>query len=709
MSDNNKGILDPEGVNNNPLTDKPYSDNYKELAKRWSKYPGYEMAHSIIQDIKDYQVLLVIGGTGSGKTVLLPKYALHALDYNGKIAITLPKQVITKTAATFAANTLDVKLGEQVGYQYKGSPKEMKSSDTKLLYATDGTIVQRLLNDPKLEAFDIVIIDEAHERKVQIDFLLYLLKNAISLRSDLKVIIMSATVNAEIFSNYFMGLNFKEINIAAQTNYPITSIFLDTSLDYNNVLIKGFEILTDILDNKEGDIIFFVTSQNETFDLCKKLDAFTREKQKKDKIFCVEVFAGMDHERQILAENKELYKQNGLYTRKVIFTTNVAESSLTIDGIMWVIDSGFELKSSYDPIKRAKILNRQLITHAQAKQRMGRTGRTGPGTCYHLYTKNDFENKMGKFPEPDIRTSDISSECLRLLALNTIETSEKLLEVLTRLIEPPKEAYIRDALTKLMQMGLIEGGKISGVGKVVAKISNEPMIGKTLLLSVYCDCSIEVTNIMALLDASNYKMGEIFTLMSQLNRIKYQYKNDKNKMNNMLNQINNRFKIVRKKFKHKYGDFNSLLKIYDAYNDLDKSKQQQFCESNFLKRVTLNKAKRAAIKISSDLKKYKELFSDDLKKELNINSDILNHEVNDRIIYCFLNGYYINRATIVDKNKKIYRVINSNGKAEVEKMSFIYNSKNLPTNIIYSEYFIMMDNANLTITSKIPAHIDKLL
>jgi pre-mRNA-splicing factor ATP-dependent RNA helicase DHX15/PRP43 len=195
MSKKNKiGILDPEGKNKNPLNDEEYGDEYKQIAKIWSKFSAYKIRETVLDTIENNQVTLIISGTGSGKTVLLPKYLLHVLDYKGKIGITLPKQIIAKSAAEFAAKTLDVKLGKQVGYQYKGSESSGKSKDTQLLYATDGTIVARLLNDPELREFDGIIIDEAHERKVQIDFLLYLLKKTVQIRPEFKLIIMSATI-----------------------------------------------------------------------------------------------------------------------------------------------------------------------------------------------------------------------------------------------------------------------------------------------------------------------------------------------------------------------------------------------------------------------------------------------------------------------------------------------------------------------------------
>ena len=375
------GILDPLGKYKNPLTGESYTDRYRELGKVWSKLPAYENPKKIINDIRDNSVILVVSGTGSGKTVLFPKYVLHALNYKGKIAVTLPKQMIAKSAAEFSADTLDVKIGEEVGYQYRGSPKEASSSKTKLLYCTDGTLVARLLSDPKLLEFDAVLIDEAHERKINIDFLLYLLRNVLKKRPEFKLIIMSATINKDIFYDYYKDYGFISLEIGTKTNYPIKSIFLDKELNIskNEYIEEGFRLIKELLKNEDkGGILFFVTSINETKDICDKLKS--EDKTFRDSNICVPVYSGMSSDQQKLATDKEYYRGFVRDGRKIIIATNVAESSLTIEGISFVIDSGLELNAYYDPINRINVLEKTMITNAQAKQRMGRTGRTGPGT-----------------------------------------------------------------------------------------------------------------------------------------------------------------------------------------------------------------------------------------------------------------------------------------------------------------------------------------
>ena len=706
---NNIGILDPEGKNINPLNNKPYSDKYKELAKVWRKFPAYENAEKVIQIIKDNNVILIESSTGSGKTVLVPKYALHALNYDksSKIAITLPKQIIAKSAAEFAALTLDVELGNEIGYQYRGSSSKYKSPNNYLLYATDGTIVARLLKDPELKDFDIVIIDEAHERKVQIDFLLYLLRETLRMRPNFKVIIMSATINVDIFRSYFEGFKFENINISGRTNYPITSIFLKPSekVPYEGILNEGFEIITNILEKDDPekikaahDILFFITSSNEAFDTCKKLYDMAANENDKCKItcfgntYCIELYAGMDQHKQLLAQDKELYKKLDTYNRKLIVSTNVAESSLTVEGIKYVIDSGYELKSSYDPALRAKKLDRKLITHAQAKQRMGRAGRTEPGIAYHLYTEDEFNN-MEKFPEPDIRGNDISTDCLRLLSLEKIDTEQKLLDVLTQFIEPPRENYIRDAFLLLIQHGLIVNGKITELGKIVSEIG-DINTGLCLVYASLYDCKYEMIKIIAVTETIKNNISPLFA---------YVY-NEKQK------QLEEKFIAAKSKFKHKYGDHHSLLNLiemfleyYDKHHN-DLTKMKDWCYKHFLKLDTMQKI----LKHMKKLKRSVLPILDKINNIMPINEQIKKLPVDDRLLCSLIMAYHLNVGNLTDKNH--YRTLTADMRITIDKNSFFFiNNKKLPKSIIYNELFIFGKNANLNIVSKRPNKLVNLL
>jgi len=690
----NIGILDIEGVNNNPFTNLPYSEEYKTLSKTWSKFPAYKIAKQAIDDIKNHQVVLVVSGTGSGKTVLFPKYVSHALNYQGKVAVTLPKQIIAKSAADFAAKTLDVKIGDHVGYQFRGESK--RNSQTKLLYATDGTIVARLLNDPELRDFDAVVVDEAHERKIQIDFLLYLLKKTLTLRPNFKLIIMSATINAEIFKSYFDEFNFKQVDISSGTHYPIESVFLDKPISQRDYLDKGLEIINKILKEDPKDTLFFVTSVNETINTCNKMNGEVLFKEKNS--MCVEVYSGIDSKKQELAQDKQLYKDQG-YNVKIVASTNVAESSLTIDGIKYVIDSGFELKSYFDPKTRANRLDKGRITKAQAKQRMGRAGRTAPGLCYHLYTQQEFED-MEEFPQPSIRISDITDESLKLL--KNAGSTKELISMYSNFIEPPREEYLYYSLKRLKEAKLIKESLTELGNLIIDKFSSfSYQQGIALLCGVYFKCHQELLSIFAIQEVCKNSIESLF--------------NDGKKVMEILKLTDNKLpKLVKeheqfiKKFKSASGDHISLLNIYQTYRKKIKNKEKV---DIFYSVKILSKAMKRREKMSrgfnlrrEDLEDKKHLFTDVLKLK---NIDNINRaDLKNKILLCLVVGFRQNFATKI-KGKSLYSVDGSCVDFKLSKDSYLYNKE--PGSIIFDELFINSGKSEIKIASLINSEVKKLL
>ena len=471
---NNVGILDPSGNNLNPINEKKFTTNYKNLAKFWADLPAYDSAKKIIKTIINNDIILISSGTGSGKTVLVPKYALHANDYKGNIVVTLPKKIITKKAAEFSAKTLDVKLGKEVGYQFRGDNK--KSKDTILLYSTDGSIISQLKSDPLLKKIDIIIIDEAHERKIQIDLLLFLLKNSIRIRKEknmkpLKLIIMSATINVELFRNYYSEFNFDSLFLTGVPNFPIESIYLKSSLNIkkNEYVIKGKEIIKDIIyniNNKsdknnnninfiEGDILFFVCTIAECDIIAKELSETLKD------CFIMPLYSSYNKDLEIYLSSPDKYKElNSNYKRRIFISTNVAESSLTIDGIVYVIDSGLELSVNFDPTKNINSMSKHLITQAQMTQRKGRAGRTKPGICYHLYTNED-QNNAALYPEPEIKTVDLKNTTLSLLKLGSKIYKDKdfnienTIDMYLNFIQPPLQKFMMNAFNFIIKNNIV--------------------------------------------------------------------------------------------------------------------------------------------------------------------------------------------------------------------------------------------------------------
>ena len=475
------GIFDPEGKNPNPLNNKPYSDTYKTLAKFWSKLPAYQFAKQVVETIQTHEVVVLESGTGSGKSVLICKYALHYLNYVGHVVMTLPKKLITQSTAQFSAKCLDVELGEQVGYAFRGD--SVKSKDTVLLYCTDGTIVAQIKSDPTLRDIDILIIDEAHERKVQIDLLLYLVKNAIKIRKErgmkpLKLIIMSATINESLFSAYYRDFSYKYIFLSGTPNFPIESIYLETPLNIkaNQYLESGVNTILNIVkkinsgDKKfpEGDILFFVCTVSECVKQALKISELVPD------AFVMGVYSGFDKELEPYLSNPVKYKElNKNYKRRIFVSTNVAESSLTIDGIGYVVDSGLEMSVKYDPNKKFNVMGKNIITKAQISQRKGRAGRTKAGICYHLYTPKE-EELAKNYPDPEILREDMKNLCLSLMKLGcqinkTDFTMGDTIKMFTEFIEPPLESFITDGFDYALSNGLIVDNLLSKTGRLIVE------------------------------------------------------------------------------------------------------------------------------------------------------------------------------------------------------------------------------------------------
>jgi pre-mRNA-splicing factor ATP-dependent RNA helicase DHX15/PRP43 len=578
-----KDILDSKGKKKNFLNENKYSNEYKLLGKSWSKLPLYEDEKKVKDFFKlldEKQVILLVSGTGSGKTVLVPKFVLKYVvsqKLEGKIAVTNPKSLTTKNNAIYGASTLDVKLGEEVGYKFKGAPDDSSSDKSKLLYVTDGLILAKILSGDKLlKDYQCVIIDEAHERNIQIDILLKMLKEVLYERPDFKLIIMSATINSKVFKNYFDNgkLKYGEIEVSGKSNYPIDQHFLEPKekVSRGNYVEKAVERCFKIINSdKEGDIIVFIATTNDAIKGCKLLKETcpVNMKTKCNETYCVEVYANMKDEDKELAINKDLFKKTNIYKRKVIFATNVAESSITFDGLVFVIDSGYELKNYYDVKDNATIVSKMYTSQAQIKQRIGRAGRTQPGVSYHLYSKDAYD-KFKQYPEPNITVTDITDFILSFIKY--AKTINKMLDIIEDFITIPSLEQVITALHKLHFMDCIKivnlnddklsvdkinwsefksfddikkkiNGTITSIGIYCLYFRSSPITtGIALFMSKHLNCYDEMLKMIAILEITDGKISDLLN-----------YK--KKESNNVINYFSNN--IVE------YSDFLTVLSIYN--------------------------------------------------------------------------------------------------------------------------------------------------
>ena len=369
------GIYDLKGENLNPLTLKPYSEEYSPLvSKVYPELLTYIDKDEILKTIKENQIILLKAGTGVGKTVILPKIALHAFDYKGKVVCTIPKKLIAKSSAEFSAKTLDVKVGEEVGYFYAGENKT--SSKSKLIFATPGSIISKPTHsDPYLSEYDCILIDEAHERSLQTDLILLLLKKAALVNRNLKIVIMSATINLDLFRNYFPKSQFKfgEFDAGEKTLFKIEDYYLDKPLqDWKEGAINQ---AVELLKHKDtGDILIFVTAKGDGNYICNGIHQKIASLNTNINPFCISLYSGVNKEEEQYATDPIKYKQHPTClekecTRKIVCSTNVAESSLTVDGIVYVIDSGIANVDGYNPKTNARSL---MIEHVSKKVQLNK-------------------------------------------------------------------------------------------------------------------------------------------------------------------------------------------------------------------------------------------------------------------------------------------------------------------------------------------------
>lgn len=651
------GILDPKGLHKNPMNDAPYSEEYKKQAEIWSKFPTYKKANDVIKMIKGaVDVLLIVSGTGSGKTVLIPKFVLHALDYGGKgrVAVTLPKRVVTLSAAEFAAKTLDVSLGKEIGYIYKDAPKGSVSSETKMIYMTDGSLISIIDRDPLLSEYGAVVIDEAHERKTQIDLLLLLLKKIVLERkkkNPLKLIIMSATIDPTIFMRYFStnGCKTELLEISGVPNYPVEIIY--SKHLFSDYLTEGVKIIKEIIKKKE-DILFFVTSGAEAKKACRML-----KEQGMDNV-CVAVYSEMNDEEKQQMKTKA-------QSVKVYIATNVAESSITLDGISYVVDAGLELSSSYDYKRRAQTLTKKLITKAQASQRSGRVGRTKPGTCYRLYTKEQFDS-FESFPLPEIKKSDLTNDFLRLINYVKPNTFAKLTELLNELIDPPSTDVLDSIYKTFKHLKIInEKNELTKLGINLLNYASLPIeVGVSLLLSYDYKCGYHFSLLVSLMEAVDYDFKNVY------------YDKERG----------------RTKFAHPSGDHITILMIHEKISA--ETNKEEFCKKNNLNmKVFLNK------KILDTARKY--FFK---LKDLNQKGggeDTLNVEAILRVLSIGM------QTNIAKLDKKVARTVYpmTECRASIPGSSTMNSSK--CSIIVFQELFINNSKAEIKFVSCIDEDLIK--
>lgn len=431
--------------------------------------PVYREKKRILEAIDNNQVIIVESPTGSGKTTQLP-LILNEAGYTTKgiIGITQPRRIATLSVSEYMAKQLKVKIPGYVGYKMRFDDQTLPSTSLKIM--TDGILLQEIKNDPSLSAYSIIIVDEAHERSLNIDFVLGLLKNILRERKDFKVIISSATLNTQSFSDYF----FKAPIISIETKpFDVNMMYHPLKSDNVEELITAItETVERNVINKgrgDGDILIFLSGEKLIKDTILSLENSSVNK----KLLIIPLYGRLSREEQ-----EKIFIKTPLFKTKVVVSTNIAETSVTIDGITCVMDSGLSKLNYYNPHTFTSSLIENSISKASAEQRKGRAGRTAPGTCYRFYGKRDYETKDKYTPEEIFRT-DLSEVVLRMSEIGIRDFHS------FDFLSSPGKQGITGAVKTLNQFGALNtDNSLSSIGEMMVKFPLLPRHSRMIVESV---------------------------------------------------------------------------------------------------------------------------------------------------------------------------------------------------------------------------------
>ncbi|XP_055825155.1 pre-mRNA-splicing factor ATP-dependent RNA helicase DEAH1-like isoform X2 [Solanum dulcamara] len=550
-------VMDGVNVDQEPSTDSieksMAKSAFEKLQEDRKTLPMYPYREDLLQAINDHQVLVIVGETGSGKTTQIPQY-LHEAGYTkrGKIGCTQPRRVAAMSVAARVSQEMGVKLGHEVGYSIRF--EDCTSEKTILKYMTDGMLLREFLGEPDLASYSVIMVDEAHERTLSTDILFGLVKDISRFRPDLKLLISSATLDAEKFSDYFDCAPIFKI---PGRRFPVEIHYTKApEADYLDAAVVTALQIHVTQPPGDGDILIFLTGQEEI----ETAEEIIKHRIKglgtkiAELIICP-IYANLPTELQA-----KIFEPTPEGARKVVLATNIAETSLTIDGIKYVIDPGFSKMKSYSPQTGMESLLVAPISKASANQRAGRSGRTGPGKCFRLYTAYNYMNDLEDNTVPEIQRTNLANVVLSLKSLGIHDLLN-----FDFMDPPPAEALLK-ALELLFALSALNKlGELTKVGRRMAEFPLDPMLSKMIVASDKYKCSDEIISIAAMLSVGN----SIFYRPKDK-----QVHADNARMNFHVGNV---------------GDHIALLKVYSSWRETNFS--TQWCYENYIQVRSMKRAR----------------------------------------------------------------------------------------------------------------------
>lgn len=542
-----------------------------------SALPMYARRSDILDVIKKHQVCVILGETGSGKSTQMTQYIYQAGFANtGMIACTQPRKIAAVSLATHVASEMACSVGQVVGYQV--GMQKRKSGVTKVLYMTDHVLLNECLKDNNLSEYSCLIIDEAHERSIYTDLLLGMIKQCLRNRPDLKVIVTSATIDPSVFVAYFGGEDFCPVLQVSGRTFPVTVFYNGEDEEQqfpeqheDKAVNKAVEIHRQFPVD-DGDILVFLTSPLEIEKSCERFQNTVSEKNFK----CMQLHGKLQAEEQ-----KLVFEPPPRGHRKIVFATNSAETSITIPGIKFVIDTGVAKEMRYDPKRNINSLSIFPVSKSSAEQRKGRAGRMAPGKCYRLYSEKDF-NEMEACTKPEILRVHLGQALLKLLDLgvNPLEFD---------FVESPPKTSLHTAMESLADIQAVKDSGITNLGRWIAKLPLEPRLGVLVKQGINKGMPIETMVIAACCGSSG---------------IFYRAGTDEEKKT---------ADVLKTQFCHQGGDLLSMLNVFRVWHKVSEKEKGKWCKDNSINGKAIKGVREAVNEVLTVLRRE---MKEDIKFEL---------------------------------------------------------------------------------------------
>ncbi|KAK6524526.1 DEAH-box ATP-dependent RNA helicase prp43 [Arthrobotrys megalospora] len=650
----------------NPFTGSQLSQQYFDILKKRRDLPVHAQRNEFLKLYQENQILVFVGETGSGKTTQIPQFVLYdenPLLTGKKVACTQPRRVAAMSVAKRVADEMDVVLGEEVGYNIRF--ENNTSSKTLLQYMTDGMLLREAMNDPNLNRYSCIILDEAHERTLATDILMGLLKEVAQRRPDLKIVVMSATLDAQKFQRYF-GVEENEYNapllaVPGRT-HPVEIFYTpEPEKDYVEAALRT--VLQIHGSEPEGDILLFLTGEEEIEEACKRIRAEGDEMQREYDTGPLKVYAlygtlPPNQQQRIFDPAPPPARPGGKPGRKVVVSTNIAETSLTIDGIVYVVDPGFSKQKVYNPRIRVESLLVSPISKASAQQRAGRAGRTRPGKCFRLYTEDAFKKELIDQTYPEILRSNLASTVLELKKLGIDDL------VHFDFMDPPAPETMMRALEELNYLACLDDeGDLTTLGRMASEYPLDPALAVMLISSSEFQCASEILSITSLLS-----VPQIFVRPNHRRKEADQ---------------------AKAQFAHPDGDHLTMLNVYHAFKSQDQGAGQKWCIDNYLSYRSLTSADN----VRNQLRVIME------KQEV----DMRTTPFNDRNYYnnirqALCAGFFMQVAKKVSTGKS-YKTVKDNQDVLLHPSTMLGQENEW---VLYNEFVLTTKNYIRTVTSVKP-------